>query len=246
MQVESMSAGNEETVLGRNIIRGAGIGALTGSVIGWTYGLYLGSFTALGAFVGVLSLGIGGLVVGGLLAGISSPAEKTGPAPAQRVPPPEAEVPHMGWSSFSPLLDGLPMGLWLLSFICDATYASGSVEPAWKDVAAFSLLGGIVASGIAALFDLMDYVSLRDPKAIRAASAHMELDVITIGVFMASFWLRSGADPYAALPVALSAVGVALLVFSAWLEGRLIAAHEAEAHPHPPAEPGLSDERRAA
>ena len=106
-----------------------------------------------------------------------------------------------------------PIGLWVFSFIADLIYLWRG-NPIWRDYIAFyTLLGGIIGASGAAVPGLIDWLSLKDSKVVKIANWHARLNVITLLIFVASFYLRttngSGfvSGSYT-IPVALSVLGV--------------------------------------
>ena len=59
-----------------------------------------------------------------------------------------------------PMLVPIPIGLWIFSLVCDLIAAGGSTNPAWQTVAFYSMGGGIVGALLAAIFGLIDLLSL--------------------------------------------------------------------------------------
>jgi uncharacterized membrane protein len=122
-----------------------------------------------------------------------------------------------------PMLVPLPIGLWLFSVACDLAFAFGAGDATWKTVALYTAIGGIVGALLAALPGLVDLLSL--PSGIkRTAVVHMTINLTVVALFIVSAWLRvrAGAPGRFDLPVILSVVGIALLVVSGWLGGKMV------------------------
>ena len=122
-----------------------------------------------------------------------------------------------------PMLVPLPIGLWLFSFFCDLAFAFGSGDATWKTVALYTAVGGVVGALAAAIFGLVDLLSL--PPGIRATGVkHMAINLVVVVLFAASAWLRvrAGTPGRFDLPVLLSLAGILLLVVSGWLGGKMV------------------------
>jgi len=92
------------------------------------------------------------------------------------------------------------------------------------------MLGGIIGAAAAAVPGLIDWATLTDPAAVKVANWHARINVITLLIFVASFYLRtrSGAAWVPSLPLLpfyLSIVGVIGLGIAGWLGGQLVFAH---------------------
>lgn len=116
-----------------------------------------------------------------------------------------------------PMLVPLPIGMWVLSLACDIIGAFAADPTAWKTVALYAMIGGIIGALLAAVFGLVDLLSL--PARIRStALAHMGINLTIVVLFAIDAWLRlSGSDP-----VWLSVVAILLLLVSGWLGGKMV------------------------
>ena len=122
-----------------------------------------------------------------------------------------------------PMLVPLPIGLWIFSVICDLAFAFGAGNETWKTVALYTAAGGVVGALAAAIFGLVDLLSLKPPIR-RTAIVHMSINLVVVVLFTASVWLRlarSSGSPFGT-PVLLSIAGIALLLVSGWLGGKMV------------------------
>jgi uncharacterized membrane protein len=128
---------------------------------------------------------------------------------------------------FHPILVTIPIGAWAASLIFDiATRVNSSGSKPLTD-ASYWLIGiGVIGALLAAVFGLMDLVRIpRGTRALRVGLAHMTLNLAVVGIFIADFFWRH--DSYydsartGAGQLALSAVGIGLLLVSGWLGGML-------------------------
>jgi len=118
-----------------------------------------------------------------------------------------------------------PIGLWIFSFICDVAYHAGSHNALWKDMAFYTMLGGVIGAVLAAVPGFIDYLSLRDPYVRRIATTHMVLNLAVVALFVFNLGLRfSGSNEM--FPVILSAIAIGILSVSGWLGGTMVYEHQ--------------------
>jgi uncharacterized membrane protein len=121
-----------------------------------------------------------------------------------------------------PMLIPFPIALWIFSLACDLIFLFGFGGPVWKDVALYTMTGGIIGGLAAAIPGYIDYRSLSDPVIVRVAQMHMAINVGLILLFTINAGLRILNGTEALLPVFLSLLGVAGLGVSGWLGGELV------------------------
>ena len=116
-----------------------------------------------------------------------------------------------------PMLVALPIGMWVLSLACDIVGVFVADPANWKIVALYAMIGGIIGALLAAVFGLVDLLSL--PASIRpTALAHMGINLTIVVLFVIDAWLRlAGSDP-----VWLSVIAILLLLVSGWLGGKMV------------------------
>ena len=123
-----------------------------------------------------------------------------------------------------PMIVPLPIGLWVFSFVCDLIYAFGAHAPAWKTVALYTMVGGLIGALVAAIPGLIDLLSLpAEPR--RTAIIHMSVNLTVVALFAVNIWMRVSAGDAGAgstMPTWLSAVAIGLLLVSGWLGGTLV------------------------
>jgi len=128
------------------------------------------------------------------------------------------------------MLIPFPIGLLVFSFIADLIFLWNG-NPIWKDYIAFyTMLAGIIGAVAAAIPGLVDWATLTDRAAVKVANWHARVNIITLVIFIASFYLRttSGAawvPSMPMLPVILSVVGIVGLSIAGWLGGQLVFRH---------------------
>ena len=124
-----------------------------------------------------------------------------------------------------PMLVPLPIGLFVFSFVCDLLFLWQPGNAAWSTVALYAMGGGIVGALLAAVFGLVDLLSLAPSKAKRIGIWHMVVNLTVVAIFVGDFFLRMGTAPGSGLPVLLSLAGVLLLLVSGWLGGEMVFVH---------------------
>ena len=123
-----------------------------------------------------------------------------------------------------PMLVVFPIGLWIFSLISDFVFLLRG-DPAWNDVAFYTMAGGLVGALFAAVPGFVDMFSINDPKVGKMAWNHMLLNLIAVAIFALNFYLRIGNTAGAALPILLSVTGVLFIAVSGWLGGELVYVH---------------------
>jgi uncharacterized membrane protein len=92
------------------------------------------------------------------------------------------------------------------------------------------MLGGIIGAAAAAIPGLIDWLGFTDSAIVKVANWHARVNIITLLIFVASFYLRttSGAawiPNLPMLPFILSIVGLIGLTIAGWLGGELVFKH---------------------
>jgi uncharacterized membrane protein len=121
-----------------------------------------------------------------------------------------------------PMLIAFPVGLWGFSLVADLIHYWGLGGPTWSVVAYYTLAAGIVGALVAAVPGLIDLLSIQNAKAKRIGLAHMAINLLVVGLYVANFLLRRAEGYDNTLGIAMSAAAVALLSVSAWLGGELV------------------------
>lgn len=126
---------------------------------------------------------------------------------------------------FHPILVTIPIGAWVSSLIFDIATRVGDGSPPLVE-ASYWLIGiGVVGALLAAVFGLMDLVRIpRGTRALHIGLTHMLLNLTIVGLFIGNFFWRGASDEGATVAggqLALTAVGIGLLLVSGWLGGML-------------------------
>jgi hypothetical protein len=106
-------------------------------------------------------------------------------------------------ASVHPLLIALPVGLWVVSLLCDLLYVGGAAAELWSRLALYTMIGGFL--GALTLLTLPGFVP------------HMNVALVVVALYAANIWLRLG-DPHLTMAIALSLIGVGTLAVSSWVD----------------------------
>ena len=97
----------------------------------------------------------------------------------------------IGGHPIHPMLIPFPIGLLVFSLIADLIYLWRG-NPVWENYIAFyTLLGGIIGAAAAAIPGLIDWATLTDSAAVKVANWHARVNIITLVIFIANFYLRT-------------------------------------------------------
>ena len=105
--------------------------------------------------------------------------------------------------SVHPLLIALPVGLWVVSLLCDLLYLGGAAPELWSRLALYTMVGGF--AGALTALTLPGFV------------AHMNVALVVVALYALNIWLRLG-DPHLTIAIALSVTGVGVLAMSSWID----------------------------
>ena len=123
-----------------------------------------------------------------------------------------------------PMLVPIPIGLWIFSLVCDLIHAGGSSNPAWTTVALYTMGGGIVGALAAAIFGVVDVLSL-PPGPRKTGLTHMAINLVIVVLYVINLWLRLRTPESPGNLVWLSVIAIGLLVISGWLGGKMVYVH---------------------
>ena len=134
-----------------------------------------------------------------------------------------------------PMLIPFPIGLWVFSVVADIIYLWRD-NPDWEWLAKWTLLAGCIGAVAAAIFGIIDWLSIKDREVKKVANWHARLNILALLLFAASWYLRTdnGQDMIGnslKIPMALSGVGLIAIVISGWLGGELVFKHGVGVNP---------------
>ena len=120
-----------------------------------------------------------------------------------------------------PMLVTIPIGLWLFSLVCDLIARGAAAPETWQAAAMYSMVGGILGALAAAVFGLVDLLSLpAGPKS--TALKHMSLNLVIVVLYLINAWTRHSGAASPAMSLGLSIVSILLLLVSGWLGGKMV------------------------
>ena len=129
-----------------------------------------------------------------------------------------------------PMLVPIPIGCWILSFVCDLAFVLGAGATHWATVSFWAMLGGLVGAVIAAIPGVIDMLSLSGTPR-RLALTHMALNITIVLLYAMNFGMRVNGGAIAGLPLAFSIAGISLLAVSGWLGGHMVYVHHVAVDP---------------
>ena len=126
-----------------------------------------------------------------------------------------------------PMLVAFPVALLALTPLFDALSCFGVMVDA-AGAAYLCELAGLIGGGLAVITGFADFMKI--PQAARAAAKaaiiHASLALCMLSLFGVAFALRGPRTTSAtALPLALEAIGAALIAATGWFGGHLVFAH---------------------
>jgi uncharacterized membrane protein len=129
-----------------------------------------------------------------------------------------------------PMLVPLAIGLFVWAFLADIIYLATEKDQTWYDISFWTGIGAILMGLIAAVPGFADYFSMAVYSKARAIStAHMVLNLTTVGTFVAAAILmvdNSATEGQRLTAVlALHTAGVTTLAISGWLGGEMVFRH---------------------
>ena len=126
-----------------------------------------------------------------------------------------------------PLLVPIPIGAFFMALVGDVASIGGSHIAFWHSLSFVCIGVGIVFALLAAVAGAVDYFSVKmSARAFRIATSHALINLLVVGLYTVSFFLRR-RDPTGnwAPGATLATLGFALLGVSGWLGGKLAYEH---------------------
>jgi uncharacterized membrane protein len=124
---------------------------------------------------------------------------------------------------FHPMLVPFPIVFFVTTFLCDlAFWRTGNSF--WSTASYWVLSAGLVMAALAAVTGLIDFLGEPRIRALNDAWWHAAGNVIAVAVSLYNWYLRYSAGKVAVLPtgVSLSAIVVAILLFTGWKGWELV------------------------
>jgi uncharacterized membrane protein len=124
-----------------------------------------------------------------------------------------------------PMIVPIPIGLFLFSYIADLAVRFQWTGGAWADVALYCMGGGIAGALAAALFGLIDLLSMHERRVKRIGIAHMLINLGVVGLYVVNLLLRWQPGASDGTPFVLSTIAIVALLVSGWLGGHMVYLH---------------------
>ena len=149
-----------------------------------------------------------------------------------------------------PMIIPFPIALWVFSFLADLVYLWRG-NTGWEWMASWTLLAGCVGAVAAAIFGIIDWLSIKDREVKKVADWHARFNVLALVLFAISWYLRRGVDfanpnGKLTLPIALSVVGIIAITISGWLGGELVFKYGVAVNPQNDSRPDEAAKARVA
>jgi uncharacterized membrane protein len=116
-----------------------------------------------------------------------------------------------------------PLGVLGMALFFDLI-AIATDRPALLQASFYMIAAGIIAGLLAAVFGLIDFLAIpAGTRAKRIGLLHGVGNVVVVGLFAVSWWLRRPAPSAPGSgPIVLAAVAVAIALVTGWLGGELV------------------------
>jgi uncharacterized membrane protein len=125
-----------------------------------------------------------------------------------------------------PMLIPFPIAFFVATFVCDLAFW-GSGNTSWVDATLWLLGIGLIIAGLATVAGLTDLLGEEKIRTLGTAWWHAGGNIIVVLIEFANWIVRDTEGPSAVLPtgVILSAVVVALLLFTGWMGWEMVYRH---------------------
>jgi uncharacterized membrane protein len=125
-----------------------------------------------------------------------------------------------------PMLIPFPIAFFVATFVCDIVFASNG-NPSWFDATLWLLGAGLIMAGLAAVAGLTDVLGDAQIRQLGTAWWHAGGNVLAVLIELYNWYLRYSGGSQAARTtgIVLSAVVVAILLFTGWKGWELVYRH---------------------
>jgi uncharacterized membrane protein len=134
---------------------------------------------------------------------------------------------RIGTHPIHPMLIPFPIAFLVGALVTDLIFTQSGGDAFWARAGTYLLGAGIVMALLAAVFGFIDFFGSRRIRDLSHAWQHMFGNLLAVVVAAVNFLLRLGneADTIPPLGLLLSAVTVAILLFTGWRGGDLVYRH---------------------
>src|SRR4029079_5220075 len=88
-----------------------------------------------------------------------------------------------------PMLVGIPIGLFIFSLVADVAARFGW-GAAWPTGPLYCMGGGLVGALLAAVFGLIDWLSMSEGRVKQVGLAHLAINLVVVTLYALNFALR--------------------------------------------------------
>lgn len=146
------------------------------------------------------------------------------PRPAAKYPLTRIAGPY--GHPFHPIAVIIPIGAWVSSVVFDFIAITQSSPAPFVMGARILIVIGLIGAVVAGVLGFLDWLTIpRGTPARATGTTHMILNLIAMGIFLASLLLRGGifsdSEGVSTFAVILSVSGLVILSLSGWLGGKL-------------------------
>jgi uncharacterized membrane protein len=118
------------------------------------------------------------------------------------------------------ILVTIPIGAWIFALVADLV-ASNNGDPTWQAAAFYAIGVGLAGALLAAVFGLVDLLSLPPGPTRRTGIIHMAINLVGVVVFGLNLGMRWSAPDHAG-SLALTVLGVLLVGVAGWFGGEMV------------------------
>lgn len=118
------------------------------------------------------------------------------------------------------ILVPIPIGAWIFALVADLV-ASRNGDPTWHAAAFYAIGVGLAGALLAAVFGLVDLLSLPPGPTRRTGIVHMAINLVGVVVFGLNLAMRWNAPDHAG-SLALTVLGVLLVGVAGWFGGEMV------------------------
>jgi uncharacterized membrane protein len=125
-----------------------------------------------------------------------------------------------------PMLVGFPIALFVSAFVCDVVFWQ-TMNPDWFRATVWLLGGGLIMAALAAVMGLIDFLDERRIRDLNDAWWHMGGNVLAVLIEAFNLYERVQTNETFVVPtgLVLSAIVVAILMFTGWKGWNLVYRH---------------------
>jgi uncharacterized membrane protein len=131
-----------------------------------------------------------------------------------------------------PMTVAIPITLLIATFVLDVAFALTG-DPTFAHIAYWTLLIGILAAALAAIFGFTDYLGNQQIRNLTAANIHMIGNLAIVLLSIINVWIRSrnGSDSVPTIGIILSAIVFIAIHVTGWMGWTMVYRHRVGVSP---------------